>query len=146
MDGTIMRTSPDQTSTAIARDATRRSAYAYARSRHLLAYACNPADLCLLDVQQGARLAVPPELRGVDATGVAFSPGGDQLAVLSRTGVLRVFDASATRWVKRLEVRTDEGGAVIFIDEDAIAVGTEAGIQLVRMTGQIQALGVPDGS
>ncbi|MBC7975636.1 MAG: hypothetical protein H7138_11700, partial [Myxococcales bacterium] len=142
VDGTLMRTLPDQTSTKIAADAIRLSPYAYARSRHLLAYACDATALCIRDLVNGGLLAVPPALRGIGVVGVAFSPDGNRLAVLSRGGALRVLDA-ATAWSTRLEVGTDAGTTVTFVDDETIAVGIDAGIQVIGMSGQRQTLAVP---
>jgi WD40 repeat protein len=147
VDGTISRTSPGQLSTMLARDATRWSAYAYTPARHVLAYFCGVADLCMLDVLHGTRLAVPPAFHGVDLAGVAFSPGGGQLALLSRGGVLQVFDVEdSARAVNRLKVGTDHGIAVRFVDETQIVVEISGGVQLADLTGELQTLRVPDGA
>jgi WD40 repeat protein len=147
VEGTIARTSPGQPRAVLARDATRWSAHAYAPARHVLAYFCGVADLCMLDVLHGVRLPVPPVFRGVDLAGVAFSPGGDQLALLSRGGILEVFDVAVlARAARRLQLATDHGVAVRFVDETRIIVEIAGGIQLARMTGELQTLRVPDGS
>jgi WD40 repeat protein len=146
-DGTITRTAPDQTSVVLARGVSPRGRFAYAPARDLLAYACDPADLCLWDIRHGARIPLSQEFHGWQLAGIAFSPGGTQLALISNTGVLRVFDVTApAQPAERLHLDTGDGVAVLFVDEDVIAVGTMDGVKLVRMNGQTQTLLVPDGS
>jgi WD40 repeat protein len=146
-DGTISRTSLDRNTIVLARGATPWPVFSYAPSRHLLAYACDPADLCMMDVLQGTRIAISPEFRDAHLVGVAFSPGEDQLALISGTGVLRVFDVRApAQPVEHLHVNTGDGHDVLFVDEDTIAVGTPAGLKLVRGSSNTQTLLVPDGS
>jgi WD40 repeat protein len=147
IDGTISRTLLDKQTRILASDVTPWPVYSYAPSRHLLAYSCESADLCMLDVLDGRRIPASQEFHGKHLAGIAFSPGGGQLALISRTGVLRVFDVAVPAWpVERFHISTDDGDAVLFVDEHAIAVGTPAGLKLVHMSGNTQTLLVPDGS
>jgi WD40 repeat protein len=148
-DGTITRTSRDQTSVVIARGVSPRGRFSYAASRGLLAYACDPAELCLWDVLHGTRIPASQEFHGLQLAGIAFSPSGSQLALITHTGVLRVFDVVAPdQPVERLRIDTKTGVAVLFVDEDVLAVttqdGLEFGLELVRMTGDRQPLLVGD--
>jgi hypothetical protein len=105
MDGTIARTSPDGRSEVIARDVKAGSTFAYAASRHLLAYVCDPGDLCILEIATGKRshaASVPSYAPPGDAPpghapiDLSFSPDESQLAVLSETKDLRVLDVSGS--------------------------------------------------
>jgi WD40 repeat protein len=148
-DGTISRTARNATSVVLARDvaAVGVGGFAYAASRHLLAYVCDPANLCLLDVAHGSPIAVPEQFRSSRPLGLAFSPGESQLATISGGGELRILDlAVPDRPVERLHVATGDGGGVLFIDEDAIAVGTRDGLALLHIGGPTQRLVDPDGT
>jgi len=145
IDGTISRTSPDQTSVVLARGVSPRGRLAYAPARGLLAYACDPADLCMWDTLHGTRIPIAEEFHGWQLAGIAFSPDGSQLALISYTGVLRVFDVTApARPVERLHINTDTGVAVLFVDEEVIAVATPSGLKFVRMNRSTQSLLLPD--
>jgi WD40 repeat protein len=146
-DGTISRTSLDQKTVVLARGVSPKGRFSYAPSRGLLAYGCDPADICIWDILHGTRIPVSQEFHDWQLAGIAFSPGGSQLALISYTGVLRVFDVAApAQPVERLHLDTGNGVTVLFVDEDAIAVGTPDGVKLVRMNGTTQTLLVPDGS
>ncbi len=147
IDGTISRTSPDQTTVVLTRGVSPRGSFSYAPSRDLLAYACDPADLCMWDILHGTPIPASQEFHGSQLTEIAFSPNGSQLALISHTGVLRVFDVTApAQPVERLHINTGNGLDVLFVDEDVIAVGTPDGLELVSMNGNTQKLLVPDGS
>jgi WD40 repeat protein len=147
IDGTIARTSSDQTSVILARGAASWPVWSYEPSRHLLAYACDPADLCILDIVQGIRIPTHVNFHDVHLAGASFSPKGTQLALISRAGVVRVFDvALPAQPVERLHATIDYGHAVLFVDEYTIAVGTPDGLKLVRMNGNIQTLQIANGS
>ncbi len=144
-DGTITRTSPDQTSVILARGVSPRGRFAYAPSRDLLAYACDPAALCMWDVRHGTRIAPPQAFQDEQLAGIAFSPDGSQLALISQTGVLRVFDvADPARPSERLHANTGDGAAVLFVGEGTIAVAAPDGLKLVRTSGESQHLQVAD--
>ncbi len=146
-DGTISRTSLDQKTVVLARGVSPRARFAYTPARGLLAYACDPADLCIWDILHGTRVPVSQEFHGSQLSGVTFSPSGSLLALISHPGVLRVFDVTApAQPVERLHINTDNGEAVLFVDEDVVAVGTPDGVKFVRMSGNMQTLLVPDGS
>jgi serine/threonine protein kinase/WD40 repeat protein len=147
-DGTISRTSPDQKTVVLARDFLPRGNFSYAPSRGLLAYTCDSADLCLWDVLHGTRIPISQEFHRLQPAGISFSPAGSEIALISPTGVLRVFDVTnPAQPVERLHINTDNGLSILFVDEDVIAVGTQDDhVKFVRMSGKTQALLVPDGS
>jgi eukaryotic-like serine/threonine-protein kinase len=144
-DGTISRTSPDQASVVFARGVSPRGRFSYAASRGLLAYACDPSDLCLWDVHRGIPIPLPQEFHGLQLAGIAFSPSGARLALISQVGVLRVFDITTpAQPVEQLRVDTKSGVAILFINEDTLAVATQDGLEIERMSGGTRTLRIPD--
>jgi eukaryotic-like serine/threonine-protein kinase len=141
-DGTIARTDLTSHTSVVARGVSRIAIPAYSAARQLLAYTCDPSDICLFDVARTARLPVPV-LRDMHVRGISFSPSGRLLAAMSQDGVLRVFEISdpgaATAPAPRLTRSIPGGDTVLFVDEDTIAVAmATAGVELVRMTGASQ--------
>jgi WD40 repeat protein len=127
-DGTITRTSPDQTSVVLARGVSPRGRFAYAPSRGLLAYGCDPMALCMWDVRHGTRIPAARAFQDSQLAGIAFSPDGSQLALISPTGALRIFDvADPAQPSERLHVDTGNGAAVLFVGEGSLAVATPTG-------------------
>jgi len=146
-DGTITRTAPDQTTTVVARGVSPRGRFAYAAARGLLAYGCDPADVCIWDVPHGAQIPRAPALRGVQLAGIALSPAGTKLALLSYAGRVQVFDVSIpAKPVALLEIQRATGVGILFADDDTLAVGLSEplGVELVRMTGESQTLATHD--
>jgi eukaryotic-like serine/threonine-protein kinase len=146
VDGTIARTSPDGRSRVIARDAVKYGDWAYAASRHLLVYICGADELCMLEVTSGKLVHASA---GAAPLALTFSPDDRQLAVLSNDGVLRVLDIEfPAPPVERFVLRGIRGGGLLFVDRDAIAVGTKTGMKIVHPSqpdGGVLALVEPDG-
>jgi eukaryotic-like serine/threonine-protein kinase len=138
-DGTIARTTPDGTSSVLVRGVSKVALSAYAPSRHLLAYTCDPSDVCLFDVTRGARLSIAAALHDLHVTSMAFSPDEAWFAVTSQDTVLRIFDLTdPTRPVLRV-VRPIAGSiAVKFADDRLAAVATAAGVEFVGVAGDSQ--------
>jgi WD40 repeat protein len=146
-DGTISRTSRDGTSAVVVRGVAQIGQSSYSPARHLLAYACDPSDLCLLDILHNARIPVAPMLRGAHVTGLSFSPDGTLLALMSQEAVLRIFDVTdPAQPLLRLVKAIDGGIDVKFLDENVVAAGTTAGVEFVRLNGDSEPFAVPDGS
>ena len=145
LDGTIARTSRDGSSVVVTRGVSRQGRLAYAPSRNLLAYACNPSDLCLFDVAHGAAFGVAPVLRNASVENVSFSPDGTLLAVTSHEAVLRILDITdPARPALRL-TRTIQGGLdAAFAGDDLVAVGHRDGIDFVRIDGTAQRFAQSD--
>ena len=138
-DGTIARTAPDGTSSVVVRGVSKIAWPAYAPARHLLAYTCDPSDICWFDVARSVRLPVAAALRGLPVRGIAFSPSGARFAAMSQDGVLRVFAIADPTQPVLEQTRTIAGGsAITFVDDDVVAVVTAAGVELVRPTGAPQ--------
>jgi WD40 repeat protein len=147
LDGTISRTSSTGVSVVIAKDIASKGVLAYSAPLHLLAYSCGPGGLCLLDTTTGTQVPVPPELQRPQLASIAFSPDGSRLATLSATRKVRIFDIrNHEQLFERLHTSTGDGQAVIFIDDDAVAVGTPRGLKLVDLTGKTQGLSDLEGS
>jgi eukaryotic-like serine/threonine-protein kinase len=135
-DGIIVRTSPDGVSTVIARGVSKRSRSSYSPTRHLLAYTCDPSDVCLLDVPRSTVLPVADALRGATAIALSFSSDGNLLAVLSQEGLLRVLDvADPARPAQRLQKVIAQSVDTEFVSDDVVAVGHTTGVELVRLSG-----------
>ena len=146
-DGTISRTDARGKSTVMARDVKRGAEFTYAASRHLLAYVCEPDDLCLLEITHGRSIHVPAKDRAHMPVGLSFSPDDSELALLSATGDLRILDiALPDQPVERFHLHVDDTVGVIFADRDTIAVGISNGLVLVHRNGGTQKLIDPDGS
>ncbi len=145
LDGTIARTARDGSSVVVSRGASRQGISAYSASRNLLAYVCNPSDLCLFDVAHGAAFGVALVLRNASFEGVSFSPDGTLLAVISHEAVVRILDITdPARPALRL-TQTIEGGLdVEFAGDDLLVVGRRDGIDFVRMDATTQHFALSD--
>jgi serine/threonine protein kinase/WD40 repeat protein len=145
IDGTIARTSLDGTSIALARGLSKSGVSSYSPSRHLLAYTCDPSDVCLFDVLHATRIPVASMLRGANAVGIAFSPDGTLLALMSQESALKMFDITdPTQPVLRLSKEIDRGVDVEFVGDDVVVAGSRTGIEFVRMTGDSERFSLPN--
>ncbi|HEX8110612.1 MAG TPA: serine/threonine-protein kinase [Kofleriaceae bacterium] len=143
-DGTIARTSRDGRSTVVARNVSRSGIWAYAQSRHLLAYACNPSALCLLDALRAALIPTAAPLRDANIDGLDFSPSGNLLGMMSHDAVLRVFDVTdPARPALRLTRPIAGGYDVVFISDDIAVAGAPNGIEFIRMNGTSERYSLP---
>ena len=146
-DGTVKRTALDGSSVTLARNGASSGHPAYDAARGLLAYECEIVAVCLLDVVHGIAMPIAPVLRGLERPQMALSPSGNTLAVSSRGGLIQLLDVSTpARPVERLRTTIDGTGAIEFVTEDVIAVGTEAGFTQVRLAGATQRYAAPDGN
>jgi WD40 repeat protein len=144
-DGTISRTSRDGTSTVVTRTVSRSGVTSYAPSRHLLAYACNPSDVCLFDVLRAAPIPAALPLRNANIRGIALSSDGTLLGVMSRDAVLRVFDVTdPARPAVRLTKPIDGGMDVEFTGDGVVVAWTATGIEFIRMNGTSERYSLPD--
>jgi WD40 repeat protein len=144
-DGTIARTSRDGGSVVLARGVSKRGVSTYAPARQLLAYACDPSDVCLFDVARAAPIPVASALRGANASGMSFSPDGSLLGLISQASVLTIFDITdPVRPVLRLRKETDHGLDVEFVAGDAVVVGSGTGVAIVRMNRGEERFALPD--
>jgi WD40 repeat protein len=149
-DGTVSRTAPDGTSVVLVRNVKRGADFAYSASSHVLAYVCEPEDLCLLEITTGRSLHVPPKDPSYEPRYLSFSPGDSELALLSPTGDLRVFDVDFAAFpalpVERFHVRDVHPGGLLFVNRDAIATSLPEGFALTHRNGEIQEVIAPDGT
>jgi len=127
-DGTIATTTIDGTSHRIAANATSDNVSSFSRTRELLAYACQPEGLCILDPIHQATEIVP----GLGVPGaVAFSPDGQKLA--ARYGdhlvVSRLTGAPAA--TVRIDVPTARG--LVFVSDTRLLVVAKHSVQLVEL-------------
>ena len=142
IDGTIVRTGRDGKSSVVARGVARSGRFAYAEHRHLLAYACDPADLCLFDVSRAAIIPIGDVWRDARVTGVAFSPAETNLAVVSRDGAVEIFDMTRPAApMRRLVKQVEHARSVQFLDEATVVVEiVDAGFSLLHVDGQTERL------
>jgi serine/threonine protein kinase/WD40 repeat protein len=147
IDGTIARTSLDGTSTILARDVARIGQYAYSPSRHLLAYICDPDDLCIYDILHNTRVPIPATLRDTEVVGVSFCSVGSHLALMQREGVLKVFDITTPSHPRqRLSKGVKDGNDVKFVTDQVVVAGTMTSIEFIHMNGNSQSFALPDNS
>jgi serine/threonine protein kinase/WD40 repeat protein len=147
VDGTISRTSPDGSSVVLASDVVHRGVYSYSARRQLFVYACDPADLCMLDLLHYRHYLLARSTDGVQLDGVDFSPDGTEVASITQTGELRIFDiTNPDKPIERIHISTGNGVAILFIASGILAVGTDGGLQLIHVNGKTQTFLDPDGS
>jgi WD40 repeat protein len=133
LDGAIVRTLPGGTSVVLTRGVSPHAISTYMAMRDMLVYECDPDDICALDTARDT--PTPPRriLRGMDSVGLALSPNGSKLATISRTAELRVFDLSDLDHVHEIfHLATTDGGGILFVDDDTIAVAGPSGLKLVH--------------
>jgi serine/threonine protein kinase/WD40 repeat protein len=140
-DGTIARTDRDGRSVILTRGVSKIAMSSYSRTRHLLAYTCDPSDLCLYDFGHATRTPLEAVLQGASVNGASFSPDGTVLAVLSKDGTLRLLDVSdPTRPAIKLTQANDATTDVAFVDDTVLVVGTKAGLKFVGSSGDSEQL------
>jgi WD40 repeat protein len=149
-DGTVSRTTPDGTSVVVARNVKHGADFAYSASSHVLAYVCEPEDLCLLEITSGRSLHIPPKDPSYVPRYLSFSPDDSELALLSPTGDLRVLAVDFTAFpalpAERFHVHDVHPGGVLFVNRDAIVASLPDGLALVHRNGEMQELIHPDGT
>jgi WD40 repeat protein len=143
-DGTISRTSLDGRSAVLVRGVSKSGTPSYSRARRLLAYTCDPSDVCLFDVARAARIPVAPMLRGVSVIATSLSPDGTLLALMSQAAVLTILDVTDPAQPAVRLVKSVAGGVdVDFVGDKVVVVGSMAGIEFVRVNGDSEAFAVP---
>ena len=130
-DGTIAVTTADGKSEIVARDATRDDASDFTTARGLLAYACQPKAICILDPIRRSRTMIPAAEPEAPA-GIAFSPDGTRLA--ARYGdriVVWQVDSEPSRSVLRTSVPAAQ--RPMFVTEGALAVIAAHRVHLIDL-------------
>jgi WD40 repeat protein len=144
LDGTIVRTSRDGRSVVAARGASRSGRFAYAERTHVLAYACDPADLCLFDVLHATPIAVGDVWRDARVAGVAFSADATSLALVGRDGTVSLFDMTRpAQPIRRLVKSIAEARGVAFLADDAVIVKigkTRSTLAVLHANGAMAAI------
>ncbi|HEU4726669.1 MAG TPA: WD40 repeat domain-containing serine/threonine-protein kinase, partial [Kofleriaceae bacterium] len=134
-DGTIAITTIDGSSSVLAANAPIRNVTAFSRARELLAYACRPAGVCVVDPVTRSTYALATPGYGVPSS-IDLSPGGDQLVagygdriVVWRLAGARAirgasFDVAGARRVVHGagHVIVDAGRRVVLADPDTGAI------------------------
>jgi WD40 repeat protein len=142
-DGTITRTTLEGATSVLVRGVSKISIPAYSAARHLLAYTCDPADICMFDIARSERIA-PAIFRNIRAGGLIFSPNNNQLAVLSQTDGLRVFDVTdPAHPALRLTRPITGGNTVGFFDDATPVVVTSTGVEFFPANGEPQTFDAP---
>jgi WD40 repeat protein len=133
-DGTVARTTPAGLTQVIARGGSPRYSASYSDARHLLAYACHSAAICLLDIETQKPLSPPIDGPSLGPAGLALSPRGELLAAISAHGetvVWQLLDGRSPTIRYRVDVAGGE--AIRFIDEHTIAARTADRVQLIHL-------------
>src|SRR5262249_19887919 len=119
IDGTISETSLDGTSRILWSGVKRRLPFAYAISRHLLVYVCEPAALCFMDIITKNVIRVTARA-GYSPIDLSFSPDGSQLAIIAESGDLLILDVAFPQQpTERVRIHSGVAGGVLFVAPDA---------------------------
>jgi WD40 repeat protein len=146
-DGTITKTSLQGKSSILSRNVSRHGQFAYSRARHLLAYACDPSNLCMFDVETNSHVSSAWLFRDIHPVGISFSQDGLLLALMSQDTTLRVIDVALLEQPRlRLAKKIHNGSDVVFFRRDIVIAGTPNGIEFVHMSGESDAFSIPDDS
>jgi WD40 repeat protein len=142
-DGTIARTSRDGTSVVVTRGVSRSARTSYSPVRQLLAYTCDPSDLCLFDLR-AARATGASILRNANVSGMSFSPDGRLLAILSNEVGLQILDVSdAARPALRFATAFQGGVDIEFASDRLVAAATTDGIDVIDLNGGSKRFSLP---
>jgi eukaryotic-like serine/threonine-protein kinase len=146
-DGTISRTSPQGTSIVLSHNVARFAQLSYSNVRHLLAYACDPSDLCIYDILNDSGVRSHPVFQGLHPLGISFSEDGQFLAVMSQDTTLRVIDVTTpSQPTLRLIKKIRGGSDAVFFSKDIVVAGTPNSIEFVHMNGISEPFSIPDNS
>ena len=130
LDGTITETTRGGASRVVARGVKSKRTSAYAPAQHLLAYACDPDDVCMFDISR-SRVVAADVLRGLQPDALSFSPAGNRLAVLSHDGILHAFGVGDPAHPSELRHLPSKGAfGVLFVDDDRVATASPDGITI----------------
>jgi WD40 repeat protein len=141
IDGTIALTASDGSSTVIARGVAELCTPAYAPERHLLAYVCDPSDICLYDVLRGAAIEKAPALRGTGAAALALSPDGTRLAWMASDSTLHVVGLGDPAHPSSVFVRPTLGGTdVKFLGNDVVVAHVSSGLEFIDMSQHSESI------
>ncbi|HEY0195631.1 MAG TPA: WD40 repeat domain-containing serine/threonine-protein kinase, partial [Kofleriaceae bacterium] len=147
VDGTLTRTvhdpttARDGTTTVLQRGGSRLSLPAYAETRQLLAYTCDPSDICMFDVGHGAGIPRAPALRNLRVSGTALSTDGSLLAVLLQDSTLQIFGVGdPAKPQLRLTKPIPGGLGVTFLDDTTAVVGSAKALAFVGVEGDVQSV------
>ncbi|HEX4422843.1 MAG TPA: WD40 repeat domain-containing serine/threonine-protein kinase [Kofleriaceae bacterium] len=142
-DGTITRTALDGTTTVLVHGVSKIAIPAYSAARQLLAYTCDPADICMFDLARSQRIA-PAALHDLHPSSVAFSPDDHELAVMSPEHGLQLFDITEPAHpVLRLARLIPGGSDVTFIDDTTPVVLTSHELEFSPITGEPRRFAAP---
>jgi len=129
---TITKISPTGASHDIAHGLVRQGTTAFSGARSLLAYACDPAAVCL--VQADRARALPAISLGTLPNDLAFSPSGRLLAAISGNGAVTVWtlpDDGAPALRQRAQLAN--GIVVRFIDENNLLAGAQDHLEVLQL-------------
>ncbi|HEY6178204.1 MAG TPA: WD40 repeat domain-containing protein, partial [Kofleriaceae bacterium] len=147
VDGTLARTARDGSSVVVARGVARAADSTYAPVRHLLAFACDPADLCFYDAARDAPIPRADILRGTHPYSVSLSRDGNRLAVMTEQSELMVLDVvDPARPAVRFRKPIAHGADVRFFEDDIVAVNTIEAIEFVHLGGGSEVFPAPDNA
>jgi WD40 repeat protein len=142
-DATIAKTDRRGASRVVARKVTPLYIFDYAELRHLLAYACDPAAICLLDGETEQLLPTSDDMRAFAPVAVALSPAGDWLAALSTAGQLAIWQLSPTeRPAVRYQGPLPDTRALQFVDERTVMASSLDRVRILHLddAGGVRAI------
>lgn len=140
LDGSVTATTPSGQMQVVVPAGIQHHARAYSAANHVLAVGCDPDDLCLWNLENGR----PMVFTGAEAAhvkrpeGVAFSPDGRRLAVLTRGGVLSVWkldSTSATLEASSPGFDVSVAFEVSFLDAASVAIVAPDWVNMARVAG-----------
>jgi hypothetical protein len=145
-DGTVAKTTIAGSSRVIARGVAPQHTFAYSHAGHLLAYACDAAALCLLDVQAETMRPPPADAATFAPVALALSSGGDLLAAISPRGkasVWRLSNDSDGPPTLRYEAVVEGGKSISFVDDHTLAVRAPERVHILHLDRSPQLPSAP---
>jgi WD40 repeat protein len=145
IDGSLAITTSAGAVNVIARSSAVKDVLAFSEKRSLLAYACRENTICLIDFAQSSP-ASAGHFTYIDPEGLAFSADAQQLASVSRTGDLAIWNISDTRRISRASTHSARGFSVAFPSADRLVVVNESTITIINESKSRQTVQVRGAS
>jgi len=132
-DGTVAMTGLDGKSTIFTSNAGARDISSYAPAREVLAYACQPEGICVLDPIRQQRQALKTPGRGLPGS-LSFSPDGYRLAARYDDSVV-VWDVKADPAAAVLKAEVPGARQLMFVSDGQLVVIARRQTQLLTVGG-----------
>ena len=138
-DGRLVKVAPGGTGHTVADQASSLAIFGYAEARHAIAYACDRAAICMIDVASEQRLPTAPEMATFAPIALAVSPSGRLLSAVSSSGALAIWqlpDGGVP--VVRYQAMFPGGRRLAFADDHALVVRAPDRVQIVHLDDDAQ--------